>query len=1464
MKQGENTTPQLSPEQLTTFNKNVAIKDPLAEQFHSGDEDQAKQFVEEGVNGKERVSDLQQIADDPGSSGTNMVGNFNKAVVSTAASIPKTIAIMAKPIDDFFGTGEKGKKTEDYATYKAGQWLEDKALEWGITATDPDRDQGFWQGAVPNALGSVAAIVLTGGAGEGGEIGVGATALTGKQAVIKGLKETGKALTSAPGMTGSTAMAVPEFEAARRAGMDENEALKVFAKNYFVGATEILPIQNALTRINKLSGGKLSETLVAGLKGGAEEAIQETVQQTITNHIAQGSYDPKRDLFQDVLKSAGAGFFVGFVLPGIGKAMQNMTPDQKAETRSILNETLKTVKSETSKPKSSVESTVKSATKTLEKEVVQTQASEKPVQDVKTKPAPAEPITPETVHAVADQAGIDSESQEFMDKSKELTGEAHLDNMTPVELNKVVEAIQEAPAKKAKTKKAKKNTVKDKNIIPEKDAQIASGKASESPVTDNSNEEQAKGREEGLLAPEPQVTPAETQVLTDNPAGVQTKQDVLNSKLDSLVSSGDISRDGKKITILTEKGGSEAKAAYDEFKKQAVAEITVGDKVSARWLDMNVKGKVVSTNGKVTKIRSADGTIYPADTVDVTKIDDDTIKATPKDSGKIVAYNSRRKNPIGIVSNSLMGENSFMMQTDLGKKIKNFFQKQFTAKGFLPKNVFDRWIKTKGEISKYESQIKFTIGDIKSAIKSEYEGKLTDAQITDLNLALQGKKTSEPIPPKTMALIEDMRSQIDNLTKRFIDEGVVAGEMSAKFTKNMGTYITRSYRKFDDPFWAEFVPDEVKNKAMAFLRGQYPNHSDEEMEGLINYLLYSPEAPMAILKGSKLGSKDLSILKKRGDIAPEIRALLGEYGDPLLNYARSITKMANLVTKHHFMEDVKADGMGKYLFEKPTGKYSVPIAGEGTKTMAPLNGLFTSQEIAEAFAEFNAQESIPNWLKYYMKINAYVKSGKTVFSVMTHARNFFGNIGFVVANGHWRVDKFGKAIQTAFANIHSNDKATREKFQEYIQLGIVQDSAAGGQLREYLEDIRGGKDFFETLNEKRLSKVKNGVLNTTQNLYQFEDDLYKIFAFENEYARYKKAYPDMDDQQLKEKCAEIVRNTYPTYSLVPKIVKSLRLNPFVGTFVSFPAEVVRTTYNTAALAKEELSNPSTRSIGAQRMAGLMASLLLPSAASMFSRYALGMDGEDDDDLRKFVAPWQKTSEFIYLNRTDDKYSLIDLGYSDPHSYIKRPIYALFGSDDITESAIESAKEILDPFLSEEMLTARLIDVRRNKKENGDHVYNPDAPPGDRAVAIYNHLAGVAEPGTVRSMENIVKAYQKKTDKYGKQYNLSEEVAALFTGQKKETKDISQALLFKAYEIRDRIEVTDKDLYRVTKSLSTTDEEKATAQTIHDAAMKNIVKDALEIYRAAIRLGADPRFAQKTLRRTGSKAIRRAVRGKDED
>lgn len=136
---------------------------------------------------------------------------------------------------------------------------------------------------------------------------------------------------SVPGVLGGSASGVPEWEAAKASGLSDDEAFDVLVKNYFVGQTEALPIANMLGRLNKVTGGKLTEMIKTSGMGAFEEGLQETFQTYLTNEIAKDSYDPDRDPFFQVLESGQVGAIVGAILPSIGRVALNLPAEQKVK-----------------------------------------------------------------------------------------------------------------------------------------------------------------------------------------------------------------------------------------------------------------------------------------------------------------------------------------------------------------------------------------------------------------------------------------------------------------------------------------------------------------------------------------------------------------------------------------------------------------------------------------------------------------------------------------------------------------------------------------------------------------------------------------------------------------------------------------------------------------------------------------------------------------------------------------------------------------------------------------------------------------------------------------------------------------------------------------------------------------------------------------------------------------------------
>ena len=84
----------------------------------------------------------------------------------------------------------------------------------------------------------------------------------------------------------------------------------------------------------------------------------------------------------------------------------------------------------------------------------------------------------------------------------------------------------------------------------------------------------------------------------------------------------------------------------------------------------------------------------------------------------------------------------------------------------------------------------------------------------------------------------------------------------------------------------------------------------------------------------------------------------------------------------------------------------------------------------------------------------------------------------------------------------------------------------------------------------------------------------------------------LQGKSMEDFAGDIVRNHVPNYDLTSEAIKSFRQLP-VGNFVSFPAEIIRTGFNTLETAIKELSSniPEVREIGMRRLMGALTTLL---------------------------------------------------------------------------------------------------------------------------------------------------------------------------------------------------------------------------------------------------------------------------------
>ncbi|KKM77675.1 hypothetical protein LCGC14_1367670, partial [marine sediment metagenome] len=741
------------------------------------------------------------------------------------------------------------------------------------------------------------------------------------------------------------------------------------------------------------------------------------------------------------------------------------------------------------------------------------------------------------------------------------------------------------------------------------------------------------------------------------------------------------------------------------------------------------------------------------------------------------------------------------------------------SRGDLPQEVHESKRIRLGKIGKIQADIGFAVIAYDRAAQEAFGGILNVNGAKMVNLYMQGELDVKELPEVMRAPAGMLRSTLDSMSQRLIDEGIIEGDLAVVVANNMKSYVTRSFRVFDDPKWADKVPEDIRNNAKAWVRREFPDKSEKEINGYIKQLLYegkAAQAPIALLAKAQLGSKDLSVFKKKNTELPEeLRALYGEYTDPRVNYARSMMKIGHIIANHEFLSEVKEFGLGKFLaeagnpIESEYGDLIAPLSSETNIAMAPLNGLLTTPEIAAAFKRETSPEGAPDWLRLYFKVNAAVKAGKTIYSPMTQTRNLIGNIGFAMMQGHWRVGMSKKAWKTTWAVLTKKTNAEIEAYySRATELLVVGQSVHAGEFRDIMKDAWAASDIEEFVlaaEERRAHKFKSLIKMSTKKateLYQAGDDVWKLYAWENEKARYQKYRPDLSEKEIEELTAKIVTDTYPTYSLVPEGIRLLRRFPAIGMFVSFPSEVYRTTYKTLELAYKEMKDPRTRAIGATRLAGVFAMATVIEALSAFSMWWWGVSREEDEKLRKFRQPWQDQHTFVHYgnNKNASVYGSIDMTYSDPHGTLKSPIRAFWRGDSFLDGMLDGIKEAAAPFVSADLLIKTIKEAASGTVDGrAGAVWKRGDTGKEIAVGIAKHTWKKLQPGITSQAEKVVKGTIGYKEKNGRTYNALTEILAISTGQRMEPLDIEHAIPFKLGDFKQAKSSATRKLSRILQS-----------------------------------------------------------------
>ena len=503
----------------------------------------------------------------------------------------------------------------------------------------------------------------------------------------------------------------------------------------------------------------------------------------------------------------------------------------------------------------------------------------------------------------------------------------------------------------------------------------------------------------------------------------------------------------------------------------------------------------------------------------------------------------------------------------------------------------------------------------------------------------------------------------------------------------------------------------------------------------------------------------------------------------------------------------------------------------------------TVDSIVKPIDEMAAGKSLTSQI--YQNLILYPKAtsqmAKTILSPFTHARNFVSAGAFAMANG---IVPFSdpQAVKQAFNALQVAGPGTRnsnEFYQKLLRLGVVNSQVQLGDLQNLLRDVNFGgvtgklasADNLASYGLNRLLKGLSKVKKFSEDAYTAEDDFWKIFSFLGENSRLQKAFRNnglregvkfhdiegakkvkeliksgmsradaeeaiptvrWKDEMFDEMSADIIRNNIPNYAYVSEFVKGLRKFP-LGNFVSFPAEIMRTSTNIVSRSLDEIFYETTingklvkplRNIGLKRLGGMaFTTAAVPTgiAAGMSALYNVTED--ERSAMRRFVADWSKNSTLIPIrDKETGKLKYVDFSHANAYDTITRPIQTILNRvqagetdkngmmDDFIMGMIESTKELGSPFVSESIWTQALMDVapvlgRNGRTPEGYKVWKDKDPIGTKISKAVGHLIQSQAPLNWKQLKRIGLSMKPtddlgRLDDRGRQYELSNELMGI--------------------------------------------------------------------------------------------------------
>ena len=403
------------------------------------------------------------------------------------------------------------------------------------------------------------------------------------------------------------------------------------------------------------------------------------------------------------------------------------------------------------------------------------------------------------------------------------------------------------------------------------------------------------------------------------------------------------------------------------------------------------------------------------------------------------------------------------------------------------------------------------------------ERNAIDARNLETSQALTDLAT---MSPKLAALITSMRAELIQPIQEKIKGAGISDELRLRIDQTGGFYITRNYRMFNDPTFAqkvredssyaaareaamEFFNKDIQDKAYAAAKAD--GKSDVEAKDAADTAIRKAHAKAgtgsthgeraldafiqryeSMQAGSSTTSNRYSKIaknfSKRKDLPLQLRKILGEYGAETgtdlitRTYATVSTIAAEQVFRSNIVKVGKAQGFivdAKTYAADPSKYPNFAKMKKDANRNDPFAHMYADKSLIDDMADIinpsfgnsassTAEEAVSKTASFLQNMTGKSMLLKTLGSVGFYFRNILGNVLFFGPANGMPARKMGSTFKDTFSFSRKQWKNPDELdaiLSEYVTLGVFGDELRAGMIKELLDSSGGKKDFMSRLND---------------------------------------------------------------------------------------------------------------------------------------------------------------------------------------------------------------------------------------------------------------------------------------------------------------------------------------------------------------------------------------------------------------